>query len=80
MFRTTSLPGAAFIHAHGFQFKLEPVDGRFAFAFPDPNGQAATLLQDYQNNADTPSRQYYSALQSLRFAINRASGKTGGVR
>jgi hypothetical protein len=77
--KTMSLPGAAFVMAHGYHLpQIELNKGRFDFCWPDPDGKVDQLLSEYRDGDSTVARDYYRSLQDIRFAINRA--KAEGVR
>jgi hypothetical protein len=81
VFRTSSMPAAAHAVACGaklprFEPTLDPQ--RFHLCFDDPDGEVSRLHNDYFLGVSTPSRDFYRALQDVRFAVNRA--KHGGAR
>ncbi len=80
---TTSLPAAAFAVAHGNPLpRLEAIGtdrSRFEFFFDnDPDGEISCLIRDYFKGEPAPGREFFRAVQDLRFAINRI--KHGGAR
>lgn len=74
--KTTSMPAAAFVVAHGWPMpEFEQTSpGRFTFVFRN----ATKLLQGYFSGETVAARDFYRALQEIRFAVNRA--KNGGAR
>jgi hypothetical protein len=82
VFRTGSLPAAAFIVASGYRIPhFEEASDRAVFVFPDPHGTAAQVLDDYINGEKVSARDYYRALQDIRYAMNnRAAIKACGAR
>lgn len=75
---TMSLPGAAFVVAHGVKMpRVEDAMGRSKFVFED-DPRVQRLLEDYRDGESVSGRDYYRALQDIRVAINRT--KSGGAR
>ena len=76
--RTTSMPGAAYVvcKGHGLPHIEKGADPQhFALLF---DGDVEELLSEYWGGASVPARDFYRALQDIRFAVNRV--KNGGAR
>ena len=72
--KVISLPAAAYALAKGAKFlRCEPSQpGRVDFVFEDPQGDVATIAKGFYQGASLPARDYYRALQDIRFAVNHA--------
>lgn len=80
VFRTRSMPAAAFAVARGASLpRVEPTDDprHFELIFSDHNGTVASAVEDFFRGNAVAARDFYRALQDIRFHINRAKA---GVR
>ena len=77
VFRTTSMPAAAFLIAKGASLpRVEPTSDprHFELLFADPDGIIGQTIAEYFRGDVAPARDFYRSLQDLRFHINRAKG------
>jgi hypothetical protein len=76
-YRTSSMPAAAFAVARGAELpRVEPTADpqRFQLSFVDRDGDVTRAIADYFGGDSVPARDFYRALQDIRFTINRAKG------
>ena len=77
VFRTSSMPAAA--HAVACGARMPQVEQtadpqRCQLCFEDPDGAVQRSISEYFGGGAVSSRDFYRALQDVRFAINRSKG------
>jgi hypothetical protein len=78
-----SLPAAAYLVAKGAKLiRCEPLGepGRVSFIFDDPQSIVAATAASFFTGESVAARDFYRALQDVRWAVNRALNSKGGAR
>jgi hypothetical protein len=80
--RIKSLPAAAFVLAKGAKLLRCESGGsdRVEFIFDDPQSSIESTAREFFSGESAPARDFYRALQDVRFAVNRTLSRKGGAR
>jgi len=80
--KVSSLPAAAYAIAKGAKFlRCEAgTPGRAEFIFDDPHANVTATARDFFLGCEVSARDYYRALQDVRWAVNRVLRPNGGAR